>query len=156
MSRRAAAPPTGLASAAGFAAVFALDAVAIALLLLRFHLVPFVPGLAALAGGGAVAMLALVLAAAAFVSIWRKGVRGFGRTLIAFVLALVVLAPAGFVAALALSMPEIVDISTAGVDPPALNFAASTRPPDANPVAYAPDNIARQHEAFPQIQSMVI
>jgi Protein of unknown function (DUF1499) len=156
MRRLAAEPPTGLASAAGRAAVFALDAVIIALVLLRFHLVPFVPGLAALAGGIAVALLALILAIAAFVAIWRKGVRGFGRTLIAFVLALVVLAPAGFVAALALSMPEIVDISTDGVDPPALNFAASTRPLDANPVAYAPDNIARQHEAFPQIQSMVI
>lgn len=156
MRRPAAAPATALASAAARAAVFALDAVLIALFLLRFHLVPFVPGLAALAGGIAVALLALCLAVAAFVAIWRKGVRGFGRTVVAFVLALLVLSPAGFAAALALSMPEVVDISTDVVDPPPLVFAAKARPADANPVAYDPANIARQHEAFPQIQSMLV
>ncbi|MDQ0391738.1 DUF1499 domain-containing protein [Labrys monachus] len=156
MRRLAAAPPTDLASAAGKAAVFAFDAVLIALFLLRFHLVPFMPGLAALTGGLAVALLALALAVAAFVAIWRKGVRGFGRAVVAFSLALLMLAPAAFAAALALSVPEIVDISTDVVDPPALSFAARVRPPDANPAAYDPANIARQHEAFPQIRSMLV
>jgi hypothetical protein len=151
-----AAPSTELASAARWTAVFALDAAVITLVLLRFHVAPLMPSLVALAGSLFVSVLAMVLAIAAFVVIWRKGVHGFGRALTAFILALFLMLPAGMAIFVAMTTPNIVDISTDGADPPALVFAAKNRPPDANPVAYDSANVARQQEDFPQIQSMLV
>jgi hypothetical protein len=156
MFRRPAPPPTGWASSARIAAVFALEVVLISLILLRFHLAPLIASFAALLGGLIVAAMALLFALTAFVLIWHKGERGFGRALTGFVLALLLLAPAGFAFWLALSVPAIVDVSTDTADPPSLSFAARERPADANPALYPADKAAYQRKALPQIQSLLI
>jgi Protein of unknown function (DUF1499) len=156
MFRRPAPPPTGWATYSRLTAVFAVEAVFIALVLLRFHLAPLAAGFAALVGGLLVASMALLLAVVAFVLVWHKGERGFGRALTGFVLALALLAPAGFAAWLALSVPVIVDVSTDTADPPALSHAARERPADANLAAYQADTADRQRNALPQIRSLLI
>ncbi|WP_413988761.1 DUF1499 domain-containing protein [Labrys okinawensis] len=156
MFRRPAPPPTGWATSSRRAAVFAFEAVLICLVLLRFHLAPMSAAFAALVGSLLVALMALLFALVAFVLIWHKGERGFGRSLTGFVLALVLLAPAGFASWLALSVPAIVDVSTDTADPPLLSHAAKDRPADANPATYPAGSAEYQREALPQIQSLLI
>ncbi|CAM5763758.1 hypothetical protein LMIY3S_00919 [Labrys miyagiensis] len=156
MFRRPAPPPTSWATSSRLAAVFAFEAVLICLVLLRFHLAPMSAAFAALVGSLVVAVLALSFAMVAFVLIWRKGERGFGRALAGFVLALLLIAPAGFASWLALSVPAIVDVSTDPNDPPPLSHAEKERPADANPVSYPAERAAYQRKALPQIQSLLI
>lgn len=156
MLQRSAPPPTGWATAAQRIAVFALEVILISMILLRFHLAPLTAGIASLFGGLAVAALALLFAVLAFVVIWHKGERGFGRALTSLVLALAVLVPAAFAVGLAFSVPAIVDVSTDTVDPPLLAYAAKARPADANPATYPADKAWYQRKALPQIQSILI
>ena len=147
--------PVWVASASRVVAFFALEGVLITLVLLRFSLVDFRAGIIALAATLAVAALALLLACLAFVAIWRGGAPGFGRAFTGFVLAILLLAPAGLITLRVLAKPAVNDITTDAIDPPSLAFTRADRRYGANPIGYDPANVARQQAAFPQIRSLL-
>jgi len=74
-----------------------------------------------LAAAPVIALLAALLAVAAFVWIWREGCRGFGQALLGLLLALVVLAAPGYLAFEGLHQRRPLDVTTDPVDPPAFS-----------------------------------
>src|SRR3954447_18667104 len=117
MLRLAVERPIFTARAARAVAVFALEGVVITLVLLRFALVDYQAGLAALGASMAVAVLALLFACLAFISIWRHGTAGFGRAFSGCVLAILLLAPAALITVRSLANPAVSDITTDAADP---------------------------------------
>jgi uncharacterized protein (DUF1499 family) len=100
-----------------FAAVVTLMGV----LAMRFALLPYQQGIAVLAAGAIVALIALVLALAALTEIWNIGALGLRQALVGFVLALMLLVwPVGM-AVKAMWAPLINDISTDLADPPSFS-----------------------------------
>jgi hypothetical protein len=136
-------------------AVFALYVVVISVVLLRFGLVDVWPGMAALASGWLLAIVALILAILAFGRIWRRASPGGGRAFVGFALALILLLPPTVYGARALTSPRLNDITTDFDDPPRFTVAAAERPPGANPVAYDPAMAALQRAEYPQIYPLI-
>jgi hypothetical protein len=147
--------PIAAASASRLTALFALYVAVISLGLLRFGLVEFWPGIAALASGIALAVLALLLAVAAFVTIWRTASPGGGRAFAGFVLAAILVLPPLILGLKAAESPPITDVTTDLDNPPVFTVAASERGPGANPLAYDKSLAARQREAYPKIYPLI-
>jgi uncharacterized protein (DUF1499 family) len=79
------------------------------------------PGLAALGSGFALAALTLVLAVLGGVAIWRLGLKGARRVLLAVLLGLGLLAAPAWMALQALTLPQLNDITTDIDDPPSFS-----------------------------------
>lgn len=148
---------TWLATLARRLALFSLPVIVLAVALHRLGLVEYEVGFITLAAGLAIALVAVLVAAAAFVAIWNEGLRGLGRALSAFVLGVAVLAWPAFEFARGVSLPSISDITTDPSDPPRFIAVASARPSGANPVAYPGEEAAmRQSMAYPGVRPMEI
>jgi hypothetical protein len=144
-----------IAGAARLTAVFALYVVIIAVLLLRFGLVEVWPGLAALAGGLVLALIAALFALIAFVRIWRWSGPGGGKAFVGFsIAAFLLLAPVVY-GAKAVTSPRLNDVTTDLVDPPAFSVARTERGPGANPLAYDPALAERQKQAYPSLYPVI-
>ena len=103
----------------------------------------------------ALAILALVLAFAAFVSIWKDGLIGMGASLGAIGIAILLLAYPTYIAVKARNLPWIYDITTDPIDPPRYDTLAKARPRDANPIVYAGLTAAEQQlESYPDIEPL--
>ena len=103
----------------------------------------------------ALAILALLLAFAAFVSIWKDGLIGMGASLGAIGIAVLLLAYPAYIAVKARNLPWIYDITTDPIDPPRYDTLAKARPRDANPIVYAGLAAAElQLEAYPDIEPL--
>jgi uncharacterized protein (DUF1499 family) len=125
---------------------------------MRLQLVDILPGFASLGAALALAILALILAFAAFVRIWMEGRRGLGPAVKGLLLSLVILAWPGFYSVRALTLPPLNDISTDVDDPPvfsrsraALEARGGRIPPDVSPTARR-----LQREAYPQIAPLTL
>ena len=148
---------TWLATLARRLALFSLPVIVLAVALHRLGLVEYEVGFITLAAGLAIALVAVLVAAAAFVAIWNEGLRGLGRALSAFVLGVAVLAWPAFEFARGVSLPSISDITTDPSDPPRFIAVASARPSGANPVAYPGEEAAmRQRIAYPGVRPIEI
>lgn len=101
---------------------FALAVLVIALALFRRE--PSIPALAPIAGAYAIVAVALILALIAFIRIWQDGHRGVRLAAGAFLLCLVMLAPAAYAGFRYLTLPPGGDVSTDIDDPP--SFSRST------------------------------
>ncbi len=119
---------------------------------------PSAQGLAPIAGAYGFVLLALLLAALAFMRIWQVGHRGVGMAAQAFVLALIMLAPVLYGGFKWLVLPRLSDISTDIDDPPsfsrsqaALTARHGLVPPD---VAAGERRIQRQ--AYPKTLPIVL
>jgi uncharacterized protein (DUF1499 family) len=146
-------PVSQLAVWARRLAVFALTATFIGVIVVRSGMLELVPALATLAGALGLAVVAILLAVAAFVAIWRDGLAGFGAALTAFVVGAALLAYPAYLAARAYWQPAIYDITTDPIDPPRFEAIARLRPRDANPIAYAGLYAAeQQREAYADIE----
>ena len=139
-------------------AVFAIALVAMSVLLLRTGTADVTAGMSVLGAAILLACMALLLAGAATVVIWRTGVRGVGITVAAVLLALIVLAYPAWLAVQAVRLPVLNDISTDLNDPPA--FSRSSRalrgrngaaPPDVTP-----ERRLEQRQAYPGVQPLNI
>jgi Protein of unknown function (DUF1499) len=148
--------PAPMAGASRLVAVFALYVVAISALLLRFGLVEFWPGVAALASGWVLAILAILLALLAFVRIWRWAGPGGGKAFLGFALGALLVLPPAVYGARALGSPRLNDVTTDSIDPPSFTVAKFDRGPDANPVAYDRAMAARQKEDYPKIYPLIV
>lgn len=139
-----------LATWSGRFALFALVTVVLSIIIMRAGILEIEPALATFAAALVFAALAVLLAFAAFVAIWREGLTGLGRAVLGLTLGLALLAYPAYFASLAAKLPAIADVTTDTADPPAFELLARLRPrgSSAYPGAAA---AARQQAAYPEI-----
>jgi hypothetical protein len=145
-------PTSRLAIWARRTAGFALLASFLAIIIVRSGLLEIWPALATFAGALATAVVALLLAFAAFVVIWMEGLAGMGAALTAMAVSLALLAYPSYLGIKAFRLPWIYDITTDPIDPPRYDALSRLRPRDANPIAYAGLYAAeQQRKAYPDV-----
>jgi uncharacterized protein (DUF1499 family) len=148
-------PTSRLAIWARRTAVFSLIATILAIVIVRSGLLEFKPALATFGGALVFSIIALLLAFAAFVVIWREGLMGIGYSLTAIGIGLALLAYPSYLAVASYRLPWIYDITTDPIDPPRFEALARVRPRDANPIIYAGLSAAeQQRNAYPEIESL--
>jgi len=147
-------PVSSLATWTRNLAVFAVVAVVVSILILRFGFLEMKPALATFFGALACAGLSILIGFAAFAAIWQNGTRGMSRILIAFVIDAAVLAYPAYLALQYRKLPPIHDITTDPIDPPRFEALASLRTGDgANTAVYAGLYSAeQQRHAYPDIE----
>lgn len=146
-------PVTWLAVYARRFALFALAVSTLDVLIMRVDLLEIIPALATLAGAMMFALVAILLALAALVVIWREGVDGLGSALTAIAIGLGLVAYPGYLGVKAYSLPAINDITTDPADPPRFEVLARIRPREgANPIAYPTRFADKQRAAYPDIE----
>jgi uncharacterized protein (DUF1499 family) len=118
-------------------ALFSLAATFIAIIVVRSGALEIVPALSTLGGALALALVAILLAFGAAVSIWKDGVGGIGEAVTGLLIGLALIAYPLYVGVKAYKLPAIYDITTDPIDPPRFDAIARLRPRDANPVTYA-------------------
>jgi Protein of unknown function (DUF1499) len=145
-------PTSRLAIWARRLAGFALVASLLAIIIVRSGMLEIWPALATFAGALALAVIALLVALAAFAVIWMEGAAGMGAALSAMAISLALLAYPAYLGIKSYRLPWIHDITTDPIDPPRYEALARLRPRDANPVAYPGLYTAeRQRAAYPDI-----
>lgn len=147
-------PVSSLATWARNLAVFAVVAVVVSILIVRFGFLEIKPALATFFGGLAIAVLSILLGLAGFAAIWQNGSRGMGRILIAFLINGLILAYPAYLALQYRKLPAIHDITTDPIDPPRFEALARLRTGEgANPAVYAGLYSAEQQRHFyPEIE----
>ncbi len=137
---------------------FALAVTLVAVMFVRFEVVDYTSGFAALAAGLALAALAVLLSLAAFVRIWTEGRRGLGPALGGLAVALVILGWPGFYLARGLMLPAINDVTTDIEEPPAFSRSRAALEARGGRVPPEPPRETRlaQREAYPQIASLTL
>ena len=133
-------------------AVFALVLGLVALMARWIGVLDTLPFLWVLALVAALALVALLCAAAGFQRVWHFGDRGAGSLALGVVIGLIVLAPFGLAAALALTHPALADITTDLDDPPPLEAASAFRTGEMNALAPpTPEQRADPRRAYPPL-----
>ncbi|MCP3471864.1 DUF1499 domain-containing protein [Bradyrhizobium sp. CCGUVB1N3] len=142
-------PVSGLASWARNLAVFAVVAVLVSIIIVRFGFLEIKPALATFFGGLAIAGLSILFGLAGFAAIWQNGSRGMARILFAFLINALILAYPAYLAFQYRRLPAIHDITTDPIDPPRFEALARLRTGDgANPAVYAGLYSAEQQRRF--------
>jgi uncharacterized protein (DUF1499 family) len=157
MARRhiAEEPVSRLAIWARRMALFSLAAALLSIIIVRSGLLEIGPALVTFAGALACAVIAFVLALAAFIVIWKDGLRGLGLSLAAIAIGLALLAYPAYLGFKAYKLPPIHDITTDPIDPPRYEVLARIRPRNANSVNYEGLTVAQeQHAAYPEIEAL--
>ena len=149
-------PVSALATWARNLAVFSVVAVVVSIIVVRFGFLEIKPAMATFFGGLAVAGLSILLAIAAFASIWQNGSRGMGRILLALLIDAMVLAYPAYLGLQYRKLPKIHDITTDPIDPPRFEALARLRTGDgANSAVYAGLYSAEQQRiAYPDIETV--
>jgi len=139
-------------------AIFALAAAAVAVGLARFASVDAGAALTVFAAALTLAFLALLLAGSAGVVIWRTGRRGAGQAAFGCFLSLALLAYPAYLAAIALPLPMIADVTTDFASPPAFMISAKARAARAGqtPPAWDSADEPLQQDAYPKVQPILV
>ena len=147
-------PVSSLATWSRNFAIFAVVAVVVSILIVRFGFLEVKPALATFFGALACAALSILTGFAAFVAIWQNGSRGMGRILLAFLISTLLLAYPAYLALQYRKLPPIHDITTDPIDPPRFEALARLRTGDgANSAVYAGLYSAElQRAAWPDIE----
>ena len=137
-------------------AIFAVVAVVVSILIVRFGFLEMKPALATFFGALGCAVLSILVGLAAFAAIWQNGSRGMGRILLAFLISAVLLAYPAYLALQYRKLPPIHDITTDPIDPPRFEALARLRSGEgANPAVYAGLYSAEQQRiAYPDIETV--
>jgi uncharacterized protein (DUF1499 family) len=142
-------PVSSLASWARNLAVFAVVAVVVSIIIVRFGFLEMKPALATFLGGLAIAALSILFGLAGFAAIWQNGSRGMARILLAFLIDGAILAYPAYLGLQYRKLPAIHDITTDPIDPPRFDALARLRTGDgANPAVYAGLYSAEQQRQF--------
>lgn len=151
-------PFSALATWARRIAVFALVAVTLSVLVVRFGFLEYRPALITFLGALAIAGLAIVVAFAGFAAIWVSGARGLGRITAALTISLAILAYPAYLGWQYHKLPKIYDITTDPIDPPGFDVLVRLRSGDgANPAVYAGLYSAElQRRAYPDVEPVVL
>jgi uncharacterized protein (DUF1499 family) len=139
-------------------AVFAATVAILSVLLGRLGIIAPVSALAAIGAAVALALVALLLAGAASVEIWRSGRRGAGRATAAVLVAAATLAYPGWLAIQAVRLPVLADITTDIANPPyfSLSTAAYAARAGFQPKGVPAARRAAQRGAYPDIEPIVV
>jgi uncharacterized protein (DUF1499 family) len=139
-------------------AVFAFAAAAVAVGLARFTRLDAGAALTVFAAALTLAFLALLLAGSAGVVIWRTGRRGAGQAALGCFLSLALLAYPAYLAAIALPLPMIADVTTDFATPPAFMISAKARAArdGQTPPAWDPADGPLQQDAYPKVQPILV
>lgn len=140
-------PMSRLAIWARRTALFSLAATLIAIIIVRSGALDIVPALSTLAGALVLALVAILLAFAAGIAIWREGVGGVREAVTALLVGVALIANPLYLGVKAYRLPAIYDVTTDPIDPPRFEAIARLRPRDANPVTYAGLYTAEQQRA---------
>ncbi len=135
-------------------AVLAVLVFAAAFIWHRFFGLPTPLALRVLGGAIVVAVISLVLAGAALVSIWNEGHLGAGRASAAVFLSALVLAVPLWALPKIFMLPRLYEVTTDTAAPPAFDRVAKIRQGLANPVHYEPSFGALQTAAYPDIKPL--
>jgi uncharacterized protein (DUF1499 family) len=150
-------PMSQLALWARRLALFSLVASLVSIIIVRSGLLEIVPAAITFGGALAFAVIAMVLAFAAFVVIWREGLDGLGAALLALAIGTALIAYPAYLATKYYRLPPITDVTTDPRDPPRFEAIARLRPRDAHPVSYAGPAVAQQQiAAYPDIEPLVV
>ncbi|MCK1709210.1 MULTISPECIES: DUF1499 domain-containing protein [unclassified Bradyrhizobium] len=142
-------PVSSLASWARNLAVFAVVAVLVSIVIVRFGFLEMKPALATFLGGLAIAALSILFGLAGFAAIWQNGSRGMARILLAFLIDGAILAYPAYLGLQYRKLPAIHDVTTDPIDPPRFDALARLRTGDgANPAVYAGLYSAEQQRHF--------
>ena len=134
-------------------ALFSLAATFIAIIIVRSGALDIVPALSTLAGALVLAVIAILLALAAGVVIWRDGTGGLQQAFAGFAIGLALIGYPLYLGVKAYKLPAIYDVTTDPIDPPRFEAIARLRPRDAHPVTYAGLYTAElQHAAYSDIE----
>src|SRR5579872_7349757 len=146
-------PVSRLASWSRNLAVFAVVAVLVSILIVRFGFLEIKPALATFFGALACAGVSILVGAA---GIWQSGERGMSRILLAFLIDAALLAYPAYLGLQYRKLPAIHDITTDPIDPPRFEALARLRGGDgANPAVYAGLYSAEQQRiAYPDLETV--
>lgn len=139
-------------------AIFAATVALLAVLLARLHVIEPASALASIGAAVALALVALLLVCAAAVVIWRTGRRGVGAAVGAAFVALATLAYPAYLAAEALRLPVLADISTDVANPPyfSLSRAAYEARKGFQPKGLPPKAREAQRWAYADVEPIVV
>jgi len=142
-------PVSRLASWARNLAVFAVVAVVVSIVIVRFDFLEVKPALATFLGGLAIAALSILFGLAGFAAIWQNGSRGMARILLAFLIDGAILAYPAYLGLQYRKLPAIHDITTDPIDPPRFDALSRVRTGDGtNTAVYAGLYSAEQQRQF--------
>ena len=148
-------PMSRLAVWSGRFAWFGIAVAVISVIILRSGLLEIVPALTTFAAALVCAGLAILLAFASFVTIWRQGLSGLGRAVQALFLGLLLLAYPGYLGYRAMKLPAINDVTTDPGNPPRFDVLARLRP--RGTTAYPGGKTAElQRAAYPDITPLQV
>jgi hypothetical protein len=149
-------PVSSLATWARNLAIFAVVAVVVSILIVRFGFLEMKPALATFFGALACAALSILIGLAAFAAIWQNGSRGMSRILLALLIDAVILAYPAYLGLQYRKLPPIHDITTDPIDPPRFEALARLRGGEgANSAVYAGLYSAEQQRlAYPDIETV--
>ena len=149
-------PVSRLASWSRNLAVFAVVAVVVSILIVRFGFLEIKPALATFFGALACAGFSILVGLIGAAAIWQSGARGMSRILLAFLIDAVLLAYPAYLGVQYRRLPPIHDITTDPIDPPRFEALARLRSGDgANPAVYAGLYSAEQQRtAYPDIETV--
>jgi len=149
-------PVSRLASWSRNLAVFAVVAVVVSILIVRFGFLEIKPALATFFGALACAVVSMLVGVAGAARIWQSGERGMSRILLAFLINAALLAYPAYLGLQYRKLPAIHDITTDPIDPPRFDALARLRSGDgANPAVYAGLYSAEQQRlAYPDIETV--
>ncbi|MCC8968686.1 DUF1499 domain-containing protein, partial [Bradyrhizobium sp. Pear76] len=149
-------PVSGLATWSRNLAIFAVVAVVVSILIVRFGFLEVKPALATFFGALGLAALSILLGLAAFAAIWQNGTRGMGRILFALLMDAAILAYPAYLTYQYRKLPRIYDVTTDAIDPPKFEALARLRTGEGtNPAAYAGLYSAeKQRAAYPDIETV--
>jgi hypothetical protein len=147
---------SGLAIWSRNLAVFAVVAVLVSILIVRFGFLEIKPALATFFGALACAGVSILVGLIGAAAIWQSGARGMSRILLAFLINALLLAYPAYLGLQYRRLPAIHDITTDPIDPPRFEALARLRSGDgANPAVYAGLYSAeQQHIAYPDIETV--
>jgi len=120
-------PISKLAAWSGRLALFSLAAVVLSIVIVRSGLLEIVPALATFGAALIFAGLAILLAFASFIAIWRQGLDGLRYSVLGLILGLALLAYPGYLGYRASKLPMISDITTDTANPPRFDVLAPQR-----------------------------
>jgi hypothetical protein len=149
-------PVSSLATWSRNLAIFAVVAVVVSIMIVRFGFLEMKPALATFFGALGCAVLSILVGLAAFAAIWQNGSRGMGRILLAFLINALLLAYPAYLALQYRKLPPIHDITTDPIDPPRFEALARLRSGEgANSAVYAGLYSAEQQRiAYPDIETV--
>jgi len=149
-------PVSRLASWSRNLAVFAVVAVLVSILIVRFGFLEIKPALATFFGALACAGVSILVGLLGAAGIWQSGERGMSRILLAFLIDAALLAYPAYLGLQYRKLPAIHDITTDPIDPPRFEALARLRGGDgANPAVYAGLYSAEQQRiAYPDLETV--